>query len=110
MDASKDVASAAGSIISPFTDATGAIMGGTYNGLKDVVGGVATGIFDYKEKREPQLLGGLLVWPFFSLCSELRLTEILTGRRLRYRRCGWELDQPSGRCRKFHLRGIGRWW
>lgn len=60
VDAGKDIVSAAGSIISPFADATGAVVEGVYDGGKDVVGGVLSGVLGYKEKRDPQLLGGLV--------------------------------------------------
>jgi len=60
VDAGYDLADAAGSIASPFVEAGSSIVGGIASGVGDVAGGVASGIFGYKEKREPQLLGGLL--------------------------------------------------
>jgi hypothetical protein len=60
LHATGDIIKPFGQIVKPFAVAGGDILGGAYEGGKDILGGVASGIFGYKEKREPQIVGGLL--------------------------------------------------
>lgn len=60
LDASYDLADAAGSIASPFVDAGSSIIGGVASGAADVAAGVAEGVLGYKEKREAQLISDVI--------------------------------------------------